>query len=107
MRSHVIALSAFLALAMAGMLLAHEGHAHKVMGTVTVADAKHIEVKTSEGKTVAILIGSDTKYLKGTGAGSAADLKVGARVVVDAVEGENEQLSAKAVRLGETHEHKP
>ena len=27
-------------------LAAHDGHAHKVMGTITASDAKHIELQT-------------------------------------------------------------
>ena len=34
----------------AGLVTAHEGHDHKVMGTVAAVDAKHIEVADKDGK---------------------------------------------------------
>lgn len=100
MRSFVVALSLLAVLALPAAVLAHEGHAHKVMGAVTVSDAKHLEVKTAEGKTVSVLVNKETKYLKGTAAAAAADVEVGARVVVE-VAGEADRLTARVVRLGE------
>lgn len=67
-------------------LQAHEGHVHKLMGTVTTvrADANEVEMKTTDGKTTTFYVTAETKYLKGSVPGGLADLSAGARVVVTA-----------------------
>ncbi len=68
-----------------GALLAHEGQNH-VMGTVTVVDATHVEIKTKDGKSSSVPLSAATKYYKGSKgkiAAAATDLKVGARVMID------------------------
>jgi hypothetical protein len=81
---------------------AHEGHAHKMMGTVKAvhADMNHVELTTADGKTSGFYVTSDTKYLKGSAAASLADLKPGTRVVVEAAT-EGTKMIAKSVRLSE------
>ena len=122
-RRIVVGLSLAAALVNPGRLLAHEGHAHKVMGTVAAVDAKHIEVDAKDGKKVSIELTAETKYLKPSAvtggaaqAASAADMKVGQRVVVTVAEA-GEKKTAKEVMLGavekaaekahphETHQH--
>jgi hypothetical protein len=79
---------------------AHEGHTHKMMGTVKAvhADMNHVELTTANGKTGEFYVNGDTKYVKGSGAASLADLQPGTRVVVEgAMEGN--KLTAKSVRL--------
>ena len=81
-------------------LLAHEGHEH-VIGTVTAVDAKHVEVQR-HGKKVSVNLRPDTKFIKTEAAQSAAkveDVKVGARVVIDA-ESKDGNLEALEVRIG-------
>lgn len=68
-------------LACASVALAHEGHLHKVMGTVVAADAKKIDVKGTDGKTLSLVIDASTKVARGTTVVKAADLKAGERVV--------------------------
>jgi hypothetical protein len=102
------------ALAIPGRLLAHEGH--KVVGTVTVVDASHLEVKDKDGTTVSITLTAETKYRKPGAtakapaqAAAAADVKVGQRVAVS-VTNEGQKMTASEVLLGvvesEPHEHK-
>jgi|SoiMetStandDraft_2_1073263.scaffolds.fasta_scaffold1348355_1 hypothetical protein len=79
-------------------LFAHGGLVH-TMGTVTVVDAKHIEVKTQDGATVSIQLTGDTKYLKGKAPAKASDVAVGMRVMVESKK-DKEQLVAAEVRLG-------
>jgi hypothetical protein len=62
---------------------AHGGQRH-VLGTVTELDATHVVVKTPDGNTQSILRNADTKYVRGEGAATADDLRVGDRVVVHA-----------------------
>jgi hypothetical protein len=76
----------------------HEGHQH-VMGTVTALDAKHLEVKTAEGKIVSIQFTKETKYFQDKTPVKEPKIEVGSRVVVD-VAGEGGGLTAKEVRIG-------
>lgn len=79
-------LSAAAIVALPGRILAHEGHVHKVMGTVAVVDATHIEIDTRDGKKESHPLTKETKYLKGKAPATAADVKVGTRVVLSVVE---------------------
>ena len=86
------------ALLVSTALFAHGGHEH-TMGTVSTIDAKHVEVKTQEGKTVSIELTPDTKYLKGKTVAKFADVAVGTRVMVESKK-DKEQLVAVEVQLG-------
>jgi hypothetical protein len=63
-------------------VLAHEGHNHKVMGTVKSIQGEHLEVQTTDGKTSMFTITAETKIVRGTTAATLADVKVGERIVV-------------------------
>lgn len=107
MKRVLAVLSATAMLALPGRLLAHEGHAHKVMGTVAVVDATHIEVDTMEGKKESYPLTKDTKYLKGKAAAMAADVKAGARVVLSVVEKEGKKSVSEVLmaEAGEPDQH--
>jgi hypothetical protein len=83
---------------------AHEGHDHKVMGTVSVIHENHLEVKATDGKTSVITLNDKTKILRGKKAASVADISIGERVVVTATQTKDqagtEHFVAKEVRLG-------
>ena len=105
-RSGLMTLIAAMAIAVGftGVATAHEGHAHKVMGTVTMAAADHIMVKTIDEKTkadkvVTITVNDKTKILKGTTPATLKDVTEGTRVVVDVGAGK-EPLTAREIRLG-------
>jgi hypothetical protein len=94
-----------LVLLVAAPLVAHEGHDHRVMGTVSVIHENHLEVKEAKtGKTSTITLNDKTKILRGADAVRAVDIKAGDRVVVTAVTQKDkagkEMLVAKEVRLG-------
>ena len=55
---------------------AHNGVA-QVMGTVTEISASKITVKTSTGKSQAVLLTATTRYFKGKVASSAEEIKTG------------------------------
>lgn len=84
-------------------VLAHEGHAHKLMGTVTAVhvEMNHIEVKTKDGKTSGFYVNPGTKYLKGDAPAALSDLAVGTRVVVT-TKMEGEKAIATEVKIGDT-----
>ena len=65
---------------------AHEGHAHKVMGTVSAIHENHLEVKATDGKTATMTITEKTKVVRGKTAMKPADIRPGDRVVVTATE---------------------
>ncbi len=76
----------FAALAISAYVHAHEGHPHKVMGTVATRHDSHVEIKATDGKTVTITLNEKTKILRGTTKATADDIKPGERVVVTATE---------------------
>ncbi len=78
--------------------LAHEGHDHTVMGTVTTAAADRLVVKDRDGKTVTIQVTRDTK-VRSKPVVAAADIKAGTRVVVTAVM-EKDVMKAKTIEVG-------
>jgi hypothetical protein len=83
-----------LMLILSTFVLAHGDLLH-VMGTVTKVDAGSITVKTT---TVMVL--PTTKFLRGSAAVTAQDVKVGDRVVIHA-KPEGEMLHATEVKIGE------
>jgi phosphopantetheine adenylyltransferase len=87
---------------------AHEGHDHKVMGTISMIHDLHLEVKDTDGKATAFTLNEKTKILRGTTLLKTADVTVGTRVVVTAEETKDKTgkaiMIAKEVRLGENAE---
>jgi hypothetical protein len=77
---------------------AHEGHAHKVMGTVATVQDNHLQVTTKEGKTVTIRLNEKTSVLRGKQKVAISDLQPGTRVVVDVGTGK-EPLVATSVTV--------
>lgn len=113
MRSKLSVLVALVvALALPAALVAHEGHAHKLMGTVAAVDAKanRIDIKTQDGQTVSFTVNGETRYLKGKVAASLKDVQVGGRVVATVVK-EGGATTASEVQLSDggttpaTHQH--
>jgi hypothetical protein len=83
--------------------LAHPGHDHKVLGTVTMAAADHVMVKDKAGKDVTVYINADTKVVMSKKPAKVDDIKAGMRIVVTAVtvkEKDVEKLVAKNIELG-------
>jgi hypothetical protein len=90
---------AALELGSAAGLVAHEGHEHKVMGTVTMAAADHVMLKDREGKDVTVKVTKDTK-VESKPAMKVEEIKVGTRVVVTATEEKDKSLTAKSIEVG-------
>jgi hypothetical protein len=84
----------------AAPLVAHDGHDHKLLGVVTEVTADRLVVKaTKDGALSTIALGAATKITRGKTRLSAADLKVGDRVVVNIGNGKP-PLTAKTVQVG-------
>jgi hypothetical protein len=101
MKRFLAVLSAVAILALPGRLLAHEGHAHKVMGTITAIDAARVEVDTKDGKKESYPLTKDTKCMRGKAAAALADVKKGERVVLSVVEKDG-QKSVTEILLSES-----
>jgi hypothetical protein len=82
----VIGAALVAALAVPAYARAHEGHAHKVMGTVATRHENHLEVKATDGKTSAVTLNEKTRILRGKRRVKVDEIKPGERVVVTAME---------------------
>jgi len=80
---------------------AHDGHVHRIMGTVTVRDAKHVEVKTPSGEVLSIAITPKTTAVRNKKKVDLNEVQVGRRVVVDIGNGED-PLMAGEIQVGAT-----
>ena len=82
-----IVLAVLLAYSLAPLVSAHEGHDHKIMGTIAAIHDNSVEVKATDGKMSTVTLNDKTKILRGTAVMTVADLKAGDRVVVTATGG--------------------
>ena len=80
---------------------AHDGHVHKIMGTVTARDAKHLKVKTPSGEILSIAITPKTTATRNKLKVPLSDVQVGRRVVVAIGNGED-PLQAGEIQVGAT-----
>jgi hypothetical protein len=79
---------------------AHEGHDHKLLGTVSEVAADKIVVRaTKDGALSTVALTRTTKITRGKTPLLPTDLKVGDRVVVNIGNGKA-PLSAKAIQVG-------
>ena len=92
-----VALAAMLAIPT--YVFAHEGHDHKIMGTVTMAAADHVMLKDKDGKDVTVKVTKDTK-VKSKPTLKVEEIKAGTRVVVTAAQEKDESFTAKSIEVG-------
>ena len=81
----------------AAPLLAHDDY--RVVGTITRVQPKRLAVKTKEGKTFSMAIDEATLVSRERKKVSAAELKIGVSVVVDARGDTEKDLVALEVRI--------
>ena len=98
-RRIVVGVIAVFVLMVSPAVIAHEGHDHKIMGTVTMAAADHVMLKDKDGKDVTVKVTKDTK-VKSKPALKVEDIKVGTRVVITATEEKDKSLKAKTIDVG-------
>jgi hypothetical protein len=77
---------------------AHEGHLHNALGTVSSINSPHVTLKTSDGKTLTVMLDKATTFTRGKEKVDASALQVGQRVSVDYME-ESGMNMAHAVKL--------
>jgi ABC-type Fe3+-hydroxamate transport system substrate-binding protein len=84
----------------AALAIAH-GDATHLMGTVTAVTADTVTIKDSAGKSVVVMLPKTTKFLQNKKAVAKDDLKLGARVVIDAeMDAKMKMYSAEEVQIG-------
>ena len=103
MRQALIALA--LTATVAPAAIAHEGHEHKVMGTVSMIHENHLEVKAvKDGKLSTLTLNDKTRILRDKTPVNRDQIKKGDRVVVTYVQEKDDKgtdvLIAREVRLG-------
>ena len=97
----IASVTALAALLIAGAVaLAHEGHEH-IMGTVVKVEKARLELKDRDGKTAVVGLTPSTTFLKGKEPATAADVKPGVRVAIEATKG-SAGLEAVEVKIGKT-----
>lgn len=79
MTKRLLSITVFMLLMGVGSAFAHE---HKVMGTVTMAAADHLMIKTTAGKEATVKIVADTKVTRGKDTVKPESIKKGTRIVV-------------------------
>jgi len=95
----IVALALAAALVLPGVASAHEGHVHKALGTINSINGDHVELKTTDGKNLTVMLDKKTTVTRGKEKLDAAALKVGERISVDYVE-QNKMMMAQAIKLG-------
>ena len=77
---------------------AHEGHMHNALGTVARIELPHVNLKTTDGKTLMVMLDKETTVTRGKAKVDASALKVGERVSVDYMEDKGMNM-AHAIKL--------
>ena len=101
MRNWTIAVVVAVMLALPVAARAHEGHMHHALGTVATIDGEHVGIKTTDGKSITVMLDKKTTFTRGKDKLDASALKVGDRVSVDYME-ENKMNMAHAIKFGTT-----
>jgi hypothetical protein len=86
------------ALLLGSLTFAH-GDMEHILGTVTAIDEHSLSVKTRDGATKTVELDSETKFVKGDGAATIQDVRVGIRVVIHA-HNKGNSLHAAEVKIG-------
>ena len=84
-------------------VMAHEGHDHRVLGTVTMADPDHVMLTDTDRKAVTVYLNRETKILRDKKPARVQDITAGLRVVITATvvkENNVERMIAKVIELG-------
>ena len=99
MRNWIVATLVAAALSVPGVALAHGGHVHKTLGTVTSIDYPHLDVVTTDKKTVTIMLDASSKITRGKAKVADTEIKVGDRVSVETEE-KGGMMMVKTLKLG-------
>lgn len=86
-------------LASGSVVRAHEGHDHKIMGTVTMAAVDHVMLEDREGKDVTVKVTKNTK-VKSKPVLKVEEIKPGTRIVITATQEKDKSFTAKLIEVG-------
>jgi hypothetical protein len=100
-KTSIVAFILTTALVVSAVASAHEGHMHKALGTIASVQGEHVGIKTTDGKTMTVMLNKETTVTRGKTKLDATALKVGERVSVDYME-ENKMMMAHAIKLATT-----
>ena len=99
MKTWIAAAIAAVVLAVPGLALAHGGHTHKVLGTVTDIDYPHLEITTTDKKSVTIMLDGATVITRGKEKVKDIDIKVGDRISAETNE-KGGMMMVKTLKIG-------
>ena len=99
MRNWIVLAIAAVVLSAPVHVLAHGGHLHKVLGTVTSIDYPHFDVQTTDKKTVTLMLDASSKLTRGKAKVDDTDIKVGDRVSAETEE-KGGMMMVKTLKLG-------
>ena len=89
-------------LATAIVAYGHSGATH-LTGTITAIEGDHIQIKDQQGKSIMVMLGQTTRYLKADKVLTRSELKVGTPVLIHAKMDEKMKMyAADAVTIGVT-----
>ena len=105
MKRLMLAVLVALVAAQVPVVLAHPGHEHTILGTVSMVHENQIQVKATDGKTTMIVtVNEKTRVVRGIKTVKLDSIEAGERVVVTAIETTGKDgrplMVAKDVRLG-------
>ncbi len=98
-RNWIVAAIMVALLALPVVARAHGGHMHKALGTIASINAEQVEIKTTEGKTLTVVIDKKTAITRGKEKLDPTALKVGERLSVDYME-QKKVMIAHTIKLG-------
>lgn len=101
MKNWIVTVVLLASLGIATAALAHEGHMHKALGTVVSVQGAKVEIKTTDGKPLTLVLDKTTAITRGKDKIEITALKAGDRVSVEYMEA-NKILTAHSVKLGTT-----
>src|SRR5262245_25174074 len=98
-RQLVVAVVMMIAVMMSPVALgAYGGHVHKALGTIAGVQNGHVEIKTTDGKALTVMLDKKTTVMRGAEKLDATALKVGERISVDYME-MNKMMMAQTIKL--------
>ena len=65
MKNRIVAMVIMAALALPAVARAHEGHMHKALGTIASVQGEHVQIKTTDGKTMTVMLDKETTVTRG------------------------------------------
>lgn len=98
-RKWIVGAALVAALAVPAVARAHGAHVHKVIGTVSTIDGNHVMVKTTDGKTVMVMLDAKTKITQGKTKVDSTALKVGTRLVAEGTDNKG-MVTAARIQVG-------